>query len=186
MTAQKSKQSQEDSNIIITVILCYYLCCMSYLIMHGPLPLITCALTRVMLFRCSLTYRFEGHLTHWGRGKMAAISQTTLSNAFSWMKVLQFRLKFHWSLFLRMQLTKFQHWFRFWLGAGQATSHYLNQWWLDYRRICASLRLNELSDIYLGEYGYCRHMFDPGATFLQITIIRKHQFNEDEGHDCNN
>ena len=37
-------------------------------------------------------------LTHWGRGKMADISQTTLSNAFSGMKLLEFRLKFHWSL----------------------------------------------------------------------------------------
>ena len=51
-------------------------------------------------------------LTYWGRDKMAAISQTTLSNAFSWMKMLEFRLKFHWSLFLRVQLTTFQHWFR--------------------------------------------------------------------------
>ena len=38
----------------------------------------------------------------------------------------------------------FQHWFRKWLGAVQATSHYLNQWWLVYRRIYASLGLNEL------------------------------------------
>ena len=52
------------------------------------------------------------HLTHWGREKMAAISQTTFSNAFSWMKMDEFRLKFHWSLFLRCQLTIFQHWFR--------------------------------------------------------------------------
>ena len=51
-------------------------------------------------------------VTHWGRNNMAAISQTTLSNAFSWMKMLQFRLKFHWSWFLRVQLTIFQHWFR--------------------------------------------------------------------------
>ena len=50
--------------------------------------------------------------THWGRDKMDAISQTILSNAFSWMKMLEFRLKFHWSLFLRVQLTIFQHWFR--------------------------------------------------------------------------
>ena len=50
-------------------------------------------------------------LTHWGREKMAAISQTTLSNAFSWMEKLAFGLKFHWSLFLRVQLTTFQHWF---------------------------------------------------------------------------
>ena len=85
-------------------------------------------------------------LTHWGRDKMAAISQTTLSNVFSWMKMLEFRLKVHWSLFIRIQLTIFQYWFRWWLGADQATSHYLNQWWLDYRRIYASLGLNELKD----------------------------------------
>ena len=43
------------------------------------------------------------HLTHWGRDRMAAASQTTLSNAFSWMKMLEFRLRFHWSLFLRVK-----------------------------------------------------------------------------------
>ena len=75
----------------------------------------------------------------WGQDKM-----TTLSNTFSWMKMLEFRLRFHWSLLSRVQLTVFQHWFRQWLGAGQATSHYLNQWWLVYWRIYASLSLNEL------------------------------------------
>ena len=59
--------------------------------------------------------------------------------------MFEFRLKFHWSLFPRVQLTIFHHWFRWWLGADQATSHYLNQCWFDYRRICASLGLNELS-----------------------------------------
>ena len=49
------------------------------------------------------------YLTHWGRDKMAAVSQTTLSNASSWMKMLEFRLRFHWGLFLRVQLTIFQH-----------------------------------------------------------------------------
>ena len=44
-------------------------------------------------------------LTHWGRDKMDAISQTTCSIAFPWMKIFEFRLKFHWSLFLRVQLT---------------------------------------------------------------------------------
>ena len=83
-------------------------------------------------------------LTHWGRAKMADISQTTFSNVFSSMKMFEFRLKFHWSLLLSVQLTIFQHWFRKWLGADQATSHYLNQWWLDYRRIYASFGLNEL------------------------------------------
>ena len=32
--------------------------------------------------------------------QMAAIFQTTFSNAFSWMKMYEFRLKFHWSLFI--------------------------------------------------------------------------------------
>ena len=76
--------------------------------------------------------------------QMDAISQTTFSNAFSWMKMFEFRLKFHWRLFLRFQITIFQHWFRYWLGAVQATSHYLNQWWLVYWRIYASPGLNEL------------------------------------------
>ena len=51
-------------------------------------------------------------LTHWSRDKMDAISQTTLWSSFPWMKMFEFRLKFHWSMFLRVQLTKFQHWFR--------------------------------------------------------------------------
>ena len=38
------------------------------------------------------------HLTHWGRDKMDAISQTTFSNTFSWMKMFEFWLNFHWSL----------------------------------------------------------------------------------------
>ena len=76
---------------------------------------------------------------------MDAISQTTFSNTFSWMKMFEFRLKFHWSLFLRFHLAIFQHWFRYWISAVQATSHYLNQWLLVYWRIYASLGLNELT-----------------------------------------
>ena len=38
-------------------------------------------------------------LTHWGQDKIAAILQMTLSNAFSLMKMLEFRLNFHWILF---------------------------------------------------------------------------------------
>ena len=89
------------------------------------------------------TYHIHA-LTHWGWEKMGAVSQTTLSNAFSWMKMLEFRLRFHRSLFLRVQLTINQHWYRLWLGTGQATSHYLNQCWLVYWRKYASLGLNEL------------------------------------------
>ena len=61
--------------------------------------------------------------------------------------MFEFRFKFHWSLFPRVQLTIIQHWFRWWLGAVQATSHYLNQWWLVNRRIYTSLGLNELKRV---------------------------------------
>ena len=44
--------------------------------------------------------------------KMAAISQTIFSDAFSWMKIFVFWSQFDWSLFLRVQLAITQHWFR--------------------------------------------------------------------------
>ena len=43
---------------------------------------------------------------------MDAILQMTLSNAISLMKLFEFILKYYWSLFLRVQLTVLQHWFR--------------------------------------------------------------------------
>ena len=79
-------------------------------------------------------------LTHWGWDKMAAISQMTFSNAFSLMKMYEFRLRFHWSLFLRFELTIIQQW----LVTCSAPSHYLNQCCLVYWRIYASLGFNEL------------------------------------------
>ena len=51
-------------------------------------------------------------LTHWGRHQIDAISQTTFSNAFPRIKMNEIRLGFHWSLFLKFELTIFQHWFR--------------------------------------------------------------------------
>ena len=50
--------------------------------------------------------------THLPLDTMAAILQMTFSNAFSWMKSFVFWVKFHWSLFLMVQLTITQHWFR--------------------------------------------------------------------------
>ena len=45
-------------------------------------------------------------LTYWGHNKMDAISQMTFSNAFSWMvHVYTFWLRFHWSLFPRINFT---------------------------------------------------------------------------------
>ena len=48
-------------------------------------------------------------LKHWGGDKMATFIQMTYSIAFSWIKMYEFWLRFHWGLFLRVQLTMFQH-----------------------------------------------------------------------------
>ena len=78
---------------------------------------------------CFNRYQQFCSLTYWGRDKMAAISQTAFSNTFSWMKICGFRLLFHWVLFLSVKKSISHHWFRKWLGANKATSHYMNQWW---------------------------------------------------------
>ena len=113
------------------------------MVQYQYIPIILASAYHV-LPRFDITESQQYPLTHWGRDKMAAIFQTTFLHAFSWMKMYKFRLRFHWSLFPRVKLTIFQHWFRLWLGADQATSHFLNQWWLVYWRIYASLGLNEL------------------------------------------
>ena len=46
-----------------------------------------------------------GLTLNWGRGKMATTSQTTFSNALSWMKKSEFVVKFHWNLFPVVRLT---------------------------------------------------------------------------------
>ena len=48
--------------------------------------------------------RCGNNLTHWGPDKMAPILQTVW-NSFSWLKIFEFWLKSHWSLFPRVQLT---------------------------------------------------------------------------------
>ena len=80
---------------------------------------------RLQMLRAPLN--MDIHLTHCGRDEIVAISQTTLSNAFSWMRMLKFRLLCHCNLFLRVQLTIFQHRLGQWLGAVLTTTHYLKQ-----------------------------------------------------------
>ena len=64
----------------------------------------------------------------------------------------KFPLRLNWNLFLRFQLTTFQHLFIWWLVARSAWRHYLNQcwnvvnlnqWWLIYWHMYWSLGLNE-------------------------------------------
>ena len=80
-----------------------------------------------------------GHLTHWGRQFADDIFKCIFLN-----ETYEFRLRFHWILFLRVELIIYQHWFRLWLGAGEATSHCLNQWWFCWR-IYTSVGFNELN-----------------------------------------
>ena len=68
-------------------------------------------------------------LTHPPWTKWLPFWQTTFSNEFCWKQMVECLFKFHWNLFPRVQLTISQHRFRQWLGAEQATSHYLSQWW---------------------------------------------------------
>ena len=51
-------------------------------------------------------------LTRRNLNNMADIVQTTFSNAFSCKKMFEFWLKFHWSLFLGVQLAVSQHFVR--------------------------------------------------------------------------
>ena len=122
-------------------VLSWYNVSNGYIEIKHPLKLLVSCQWELTIF---MTLHHTLSLTHWGRDQIDSISQTSFSNAFSRMKMDGFRLGFHWSLFLRFELI-IQHWFRQWLGADQATSHYLNQWWLVYWHIYASLGLNELT-----------------------------------------
>ena len=72
------------------------------------------------------------------------------------LKTCKFRLRFHWSLFLRVQLKLFQHWFRWWFGAGQV-----------YWRMYVSLGLNELSASNIKGY---QRIADYIPSFLNLQI----------------
>ena len=74
----------------------------------------------ILLHRIIRTGKFL--LTDIPVDKMAAISQKVFTNVFLWMKSFVFCLQFHWSVSLRVQLTRIQHYFRWWFGA-----KYLNQ-----------------------------------------------------------
>ena len=57
------------------------------------------------ILRVFSPYIFISSLTHLSLDKIAAISQTIFTGAFSWMKSFAFWLKFHWSLFINGQIT---------------------------------------------------------------------------------
>ena len=119
---------------------------------------------------------FSSFSTYWVRDKMAATSQKIFSNAFPWMKTYGFRLRFHWIMFPRVHSTIFQHWFRSWLGADEATSHHLNQWWFVYWRIYVSLGLKEFKAItwFAEEYGIFHDHMITARTWNRYNHILRH------------
>ena len=64
--------------------------------------------------------------THWDLSKMA--TGLTFQNASSWIKMCIFWYTFQWILFFMVQITIVIMRPK-WLGGGQTTRHYLNQWW---------------------------------------------------------
>ena len=58
-------------------------------------------------------------LIHWDRDKMTAIFLPTFWKAFSWIKMLELRLTFHWILFLMIHLIISQYWFRYGSASGR-------------------------------------------------------------------
>ena len=80
-----------------------------YLIDIDPRVLLSEKFTLIKLMACWLTTPL---VNSFPLDKMAADSQTIFSDVFSWMKSFAFGLKFNWSLFLRVQLSISQHWFR--------------------------------------------------------------------------
>ena len=85
-------------------------------------PLIIVKLLQRRLGTCRFHQQASSHalqlldFTHFSLDKMAAISQATFSDTFSWIKIFIFWCEFHGSLFLRVQLTICQHWFMQFLG----------------------------------------------------------------------
>ena len=72
---------------------------------------------RVMSWRHHrfIDYRGDGNiatLTHWGRDKWTPFRRRHFQMHFLEKKMFELRLKFHWSLFPRVQLAIFQQWFR--------------------------------------------------------------------------
>ena len=76
---------------------------------------------------------YQSIFIHRGRDKIVAISQTILSNAFTWRKMYKFILRFNWILFLSFELYYYNI----------AIFNYMDRLLLVYPHIHASLGLNE-------------------------------------------
>ena len=73
-----------------------------------------------------------------------------ISNAFSWMKMFRFKSKIYLRLFPRVQSTMFKHLSDNGLAPTRRQAINLNQWWLNYWCIYASLGLSVLKHACIG------------------------------------
>ena len=89
-------------------------------------------------------------VTYWGRDNMAVISQTIFSHAFSWNESVWISINISLKFVPKGQINHIP-------ALVQATSHYLNQSLYDYRRIYASLGLNELNITFINSWIMCTY-----------------------------
>ena len=87
--------------------------CLSPCFVHPPV----CSSVLPKLFMApvqTFILRIFGHVTHNFNMvvKFLPLRGITFANAFSWMKMYRFWLKFHWNLFPWVQFTIFEHWVR--------------------------------------------------------------------------
>ena len=116
------------------------------------------------------------YISSWGCFLMSCLN--FLSKKLIW-------LKYHWRLFLRVQSTIWQYWFRYWLRAVPATCHYLNQWWFIYCCKYVSLGLNELIVTLLFMFWFYTYIYylclnNPNSAvcliyFTAFLIVKFHQ-----------
>ena len=113
--------------------------------------LMTCSF--ILVFVQIWTFFFTNPRLNWGRMTLSSlrprpnrrhfaddIFKCIFENENEWISP-RISLKF----VLKVRINNIPSLFIYLLGAVQATSHYLNQWWLVYWRIYASLGLNELN-----------------------------------------
>ena len=93
----------------------------------------------------------DQNLTQWGQDEIDNISQTTFSDVFSSMKMFEFRLTFHLSLFVQVQLTILVP-IMSWCRPGDKPLS--EPMMVSYRCIYASFGLNELM-IWMYHNIYC-------------------------------
>ena len=71
----------------------------------------------------------EERLTHWGRDKIAAISQATFSKAFAWTKMYEFSLKISLKFVPEARINNNTALVQIMAWRRPSASHYFDQWW---------------------------------------------------------